>query len=483
MAYNNNNEQLKGTFQLRLKNSEAADLPGSFQDEVIESAFNTYHPSQRFSDKATEKAFEKHFAEKYLNQVRLSIFVGLIGFLLFYAIAFYVDQDPTGQAMVFMNAIPLYITPLFIAFFLVTLHSSAIPRFQLYLSIGVNLVNLIWVHSIYKHMPPGTGATLGLGVFIIIMTFNYVALRLRFYWSLASGLILSLNFLIPSYGLLVAGVQSGAFSAQHYWLSSHFSHSGPYFYQVGIIVVFNAIGAVSAYFFGRLERQSYLRKTIVEDQKKLLQAEQQRSESLLLNILPRHVAKQLLHSQEKVIEHYDSLSILFVGIAGFSQLFKPYSSKELVRLVNEIFGEFDKIVEKHNGEKIKTIGDTYMAVCGLYGRENHCELAAQIALDIQKYISKLRDKNGKPIQIRIGMHCGPAVAGVIGSHKFAFDIWGSSVNIASRMESQGEPGKTQLSDTIHKHLSHSFLTERRGNITIKGKGEMDTWWLKHQTSS
>jgi PAS domain S-box-containing protein len=208
-----------------------------------------------------------------------------------------------------------------------------------------------------------------------------------------------------------------------------------------------------------------------------LYLEQQKAEALLLNILPKAIADQLKQNQtEHIAEHFDQITILFADIVGFTPLSSQMSPTELVNILNQIFSAFDHLAEQHQLEKIKTIGDAYMIVGGLpVAREDHAEAIAQMALDMQQAVSQF---NHHPsLQIRIGINTGSVIAGVIGIKKFSYDLWGDTVNVASRMESQGEPGKIQVTAATYEQLKHQFIFEERGEIEVKGKGRMTTYWL------
>lgn len=209
-----------------------------------------------------------------------------------------------------------------------------------------------------------------------------------------------------------------------------------------------------------------------------LQAEQEKSERLLLNILPQAIAEKLKQGTIAIAEQFDLASILFADIVGFTSLAARMLPIELVNLLNQIFSTFDQLADTHGLEKIKTIGDAYMVAGGLPVPQKDCIVAiADMALDMQKAISDFQTQTGESFQIRIGIHIGPVVAGTIGMKKFTYDLWGDTVNIASRMESQGLPGKIQVTAETYEHLQHQYILEKRGKINIKGKGEMMAYWL------
>ena len=209
-----------------------------------------------------------------------------------------------------------------------------------------------------------------------------------------------------------------------------------------------------------------------------LRAEQQKSEQLLLNILPGAIAQRLKQEQHAIADRFDEVTILFADIVNFTRLSSGISATELVSLLNEIFSAFDQLAQLHGVEKIKTIGDSYMVVSGIpTSRDDHAEALAQMALDMQQEILKFRQPNGQELKLRIGISTGPVVAGVIGVAKFIYDLWGDAVNVASRMESLGIPGKIQVTEATYQQLKHRYAFEKRGEIEVKGKGAMTTYWL------
>jgi len=205
----------------------------------------------------------------------------------------------------------------------------------------------------------------------------------------------------------------------------------------------------------------------------------ERSEELLLNILPAPIAERLKEANEETIaDDFSEVTILFADIVDFTKLSGRISPHALVDLLNKVFSAFDHLTERHGLEKIKTIGDAYMAVAGLpVARPDHAEAIADMALDMLAEMPRLRAEIGEPLGLRIGMNSGPVVAGVIGDRKFAYDTWGDSVNIASRMESQGMENRIQLTESTYAHLRDGYVCEERGIITVKGKAPMMTYFL------
>jgi adenylate cyclase len=207
--------------------------------------------------------------------------------------------------------------------------------------------------------------------------------------------------------------------------------------------------------------------------------EYQRSESLLQNILPAQIAERLKARKEPVIaDKYEEASILFADIAGFTERASETTPEELVRFLNGAYTEFDRLVEGRGLEKIKTTGDSYMVVSGVpAARPDHAQALADFALAMRASVAELRDPHGRNVSIRIGIACGSVVAGVVGTRKIFYDVWGDAVNVASRMESTGEPGRIQVSADAYDRLKDEFVLELRGPVEIKGKGQMVTWYL------
>lgn len=212
-----------------------------------------------------------------------------------------------------------------------------------------------------------------------------------------------------------------------------------------------------------------------------LKIEQEKSERLLLNILPDAIVVQLKESSDAIADRFDEVTILFADIVDFTALSASIPPKELVIFLNKIFSEFDVLAQKHGLEKIKTIGDAYMLAGGLPTRRpDHAEAVAAMALDMLETIKRFNIDGHKELELRIGINTGVVVAGVIGLRKFIYDLWGDAVNIASRMESHGIPGQIQVSEATYQRLMYKYILDERGLIQVKGKGEMRTYFLRSQ---
>jgi class 3 adenylate cyclase len=214
-----------------------------------------------------------------------------------------------------------------------------------------------------------------------------------------------------------------------------------------------------------------------------LRIEQEKSERLLLNILPKVIAERLKQGQSTIADSFPEVTILFADLVGFTKLSSRVGPAELVGILNEIFSSFDRLVEKHGLEKIKTIGDSYMVGAGFpVPRPDHAEAIAEMALDILEEIPRFHKVDDNPLSMRIGINTGPVVAGVIGTKKFIYDLWGDTVNTASRMESSGVASCIQVTETTYQKLKDKYVLIKRGTIEVKGKGEMTTYLLAGRKS-
>ncbi len=209
-----------------------------------------------------------------------------------------------------------------------------------------------------------------------------------------------------------------------------------------------------------------------------LKVEQEKSEQLLLNVLPRAIANRLKQEQGVLAERFDEVTILFADIVDFTPLSARLTPLALVQLLNQIFSTFDRLAEQYGLEKIKTIGDAYMVAGGVpVARNDHAVAVMEMAIAMRREVKQFVQDDGRPIQLRIGINTGTVIAGVIGVSKFSYDLWGDAVNIASRMESQGLPGRIQVTEATYQRLCDRYAFENWGAITIKGKGKMTTYLL------
>jgi adenylate cyclase len=209
------------------------------------------------------------------------------------------------------------------------------------------------------------------------------------------------------------------------------------------------------------------------------EAEYERSETLLANILPATIAERLKDPSRNIIaDKYDDASILFADIAGYTKRASDTTPSDLVRFLDRLYTDMDALVDRHGLEKVKTSGDSYMVVSGVpQPRDDHMEALACLALDMAAAVADLKDPQGREVPLRIGLAAGPVVAGVVGARKFFYDVWGDAVNVAARMETTDVEGRIQVPHDVYERLNHAFLLEERGEVDVKGKGVMHTWYL------
>jgi adenylate cyclase len=228
----------------------------------------------------------------------------------------------------------------------------------------------------------------------------------------------------------------------------------------------------------RLRDQEALRMRQLKRQHEALASEQAKTEQLLLNILPRKIAQRLKAGEEHIADAFPNVSVLFADMVGFTAMSRTMTASALVEVLGDLFSRFDLITEKHGLEKIKTIGDCYMLAGGVpEPSDDHAHAVIDAALEFCTALEDMRERTGGALRMRIGVHSGPIVAGVIGLRKFTYDLWGDTVNVASRMESTGEPGRIHVSVNTANLIRKDFQLESRGSIEVKSLGQVETFFV------
>lgn len=231
----------------------------------------------------------------------------------------------------------------------------------------------------------------------------------------------------------------------------------------------------------QLRDQEAKRMRLLKQQHEALVQEQEKTEQLLLNILPRKIAQRLKAGEEHIADACPNVSVLFADMVGFTKMSRTMSASQLVEVLGDLFSRFDLITEKHGLEKIKTIGDCYMLAGGVpEPRDDHAEAVVDAALEMCTALQEMHERTGGALQMRIGVHSGPIVAGVIGIRKFTYDLWGDTVNVASRMESTGQPGKVHVSPATAELIAKSFKLTHRGQIEVKSLGMVETYFVEER---
>ena len=413
--------------------------------------------SLHFADAALERAFREERAGKMLKPFRAAILFVMVILLLAWALLPQIlSANPdvrSRYAVPMLISMAIYIYAYARSYFV----ASFLRRQQFILLLGV-WATTAGVVAFCSLLPPALLDTIGL-ILLTIHTLNlYNLLRLRFPLACVAGWSTAIIYLgYFNYTGALAGTD----------LTGH---------AVALLFA-NLFGMIAGYQFDQGARREFLAM-------RLLGQERERSERLLLNVLPVAIAERLKSSSDSIADHSAEVTVLFADIVGFTPLSAKKSPQDLVRLLDLIFSEFDALAEKHGLEKIKTIGDAYMAAAGLpEQRANHAQAAAKMAKDMLAAVARIAAETGEALALRIGLNSGPVVAGVIGRKKFIYDMWGDTVNTASRMESHGVPGEVQLSEATAAFLRQTFALTERGAIQVDGKGEMRTFLLGEQIQS
>ena len=316
---------------------------------------------------------------------------------------------------------------------------------QVFIGLGLVLVHAFWLASVPVI---GERITDYVGVLPINIMMTFLVSGLMFRWA-----------------RLIAVAASLAYAAA--LLAAHPSPAAPILY----LVVSGVYAGFAAYVAERARREAWADAQVLD-------AERERSERLLLNVLPPSIARRMKDGEETIADRFDQAAVLFADIVGFTKMSSGMDPAELVHMLDDIFSRFDAIAADLDLEKIKTIGDCYMLGCGLPTERRPGDArVAEAALRMQAAVRDVAAERGLALDVRIGMHCGPVVAGVIGDSKFIYDLWGDTVNVASRMESTAPEGQIQISGAMRERLE-GFVIEERGEVELKGKGLQRTWLLK-----
>jgi class 3 adenylate cyclase len=411
----------------------------------------------RFRDPATETAFRQWFALEAVAFIRLAIAASAVGWL-----AAWVGLGlaiPRG----FGPSTPWTATtvPLLSIAYLATRHPG---RAMLVICGVVNAISgviAVWGVSFGVLDSPALSS-------LVLVLYTFFAFTIfRFPPSIGAAAVAVYG--VVHQALVVRAHHRGTLSTTDAWIDSTIPWVA---YVIGVLVCCVLI---------RLSRDAYRRERIIDKQQQVIAAERERSDALLRNVLPDPVAERLKVSDEPIADFFPEVTVLFADICGFTRLATRVPPRELVELLNEVFSRFDALTAACGAEKIKTIGDAYMVVAGIpEPRADHVEAIADLALEMRAAVADLDDRTGAELQCRLGIATGPAVAGVIGQKRFAYDLWGNTVNMAARMESHGVAGRIQVTSAVCERLHATHVLEPRGCIEVKGVGPTETWFLERR---
>ncbi|MGZ3418029.1 MAG: adenylate/guanylate cyclase domain-containing protein [Polyangiales bacterium] len=404
----------------------------------------------RFADGSLEREIVAESSEESRRFVRFAFVLASVVFLAYGIHDAIVIPEVHTTAWAIRYAV---FGPVAVAAILAT-WAKSFPRIHQWVALAFGLAANVVVLAIGAISPP-TGFFLYTGYAILFVTIGPFIARMN----------------VPTqvlYTLLTI--------ALYCVVDRHRLHGNVVFFSINMTLLsMGTIGALAAFQIEAQGRKSFLQRRLIDAQMEALTAEQRKSEALLLNILPARIAQRLKNETSAIAEGCSDVSVLFSDIVGFTKLSQQVTPEELVRRLNVVFTRFDDLAEELGLEKIKTIGDAYMVVGGLEGRRgDHARKIAEMALGMQKAIREVDASLG----IRVGIHTGPVVAGVIGKKKFSYDVWGDTVNTASRMESHGVPGEIHVTEETKLRLEDHFAFECRGELEIKGKGPMTTYLLR-----
>jgi len=408
-----------------------------------------------------ETSFRRYHSRNSLVIARFGILLTVLLYGLFAVLDVYAAPR-SNQALWFIRfalVIPSLLGVLIFSFHPVFLRILQPMMFMVVLIGSSGILGMIDIIESHGELGYQTYYT---GLMLVIMAAHSIY-RLRFFHALLASC------------LVLAGYESIAIMHQKLLYSGDgmaLFISNNFFFLSTLI-----LGMATSYFI-----EVYIRRVFVQRIK--LAQEEEKSNRLLLNVLPREIAATLKEREGIIAEHYDNASILFADLTDFTPFSASMTPHEVVGLLNEIFSHFDDLAAQYGLEKIKTIGDCYMLASGVpQGRHDHAQVIARVGLAMLDYVEGRSFGGGRRMSLRIGINSGPVVAGVIGRKKYIYDLWGDTVNVASRMESHGASGSIQVTGSVHELIKNDFACEPKGSIYVKGKGLMPVWHVVAEKTS
>ena len=405
-----------------------------------------------------ESAYRNDFANRTLKMQRRFIAFGFILYGLFSFLDYYAMPRTHQIAWILRALMEPFVAVLFLATYKQSWQQKMYWLINLWL-LAMNVTILLMIATAQENELAFTFYPIGL---MLVLICGYVTSS-HLGYATVQGWLAIIGYLFV--GIFEQRMLMGPSTSLRFFTLNFF------------IVGLNIIGMMLGYTLERTNRLAFLQRLVIEQQSAEALELKAESERLLLNVLPATVAERLKHG-ETVADYYEHAAILFADIENFTPYSAEKSPSDVVDLLNQIFSAFDELAEKYGLEKIKTVGDAYMVVSGVpTSRPDYLEALVEMAFEMQNVMEGFRDKNLRKFNLRIGINSGPVVAGIIGSKKFSYDLWGDTVNVASRMESFGLPGRIQVTEEVYQRLKHQYLFEERGTISIKGKGEMAVYLL------
>ena len=414
-----------------------------------------YADKLRFPDEVIETRFQADYHANTVSTTRLALVLGLILYSLFGILDVYAIPVSKDVVWIIRYAI---VAPVIVAALLATFASSLQEYTQAFMCAVVAVSGLGIAAMIAITTEAEFGNRFYFTGLILISMWGYSLSRLRFWYAVLANVIIMI-------GYEFASIEMKKLLESETGIVIFTMHN---FFFLGA----NVIGMFASYYLERYTRRDFL-------QKYTIQAQRDRADKLLYNVLPEPIAERLKESTETIAEEFSSATVLFADIVNFTPISARFGPLEVVEMLNELFSQFDELVDKYGVEKIQVAGDGYMVAAGVpTPRPDHATVIAQLALDMLDCVKTGNFLGGKhPIEIRIGLNSGPLSAGVIGRKKYFYALWGDMVNTASRMESHGESGKIQITRATYELVRDEFECESVGEITVKGKGKLEAWHL------
>ena len=399
----------------------------------------------RFNDRQLEERFLAERAARELRQVRWALILAVCLNLIFLVLDYLVITEGVGPALAIRFVWALPATGLGLAL-------TYAPFFARHMELLTAIVALAATGFYAAINTVSNTPDVYLSGFIIILFFVNILIPLSFSASLRISVTITAIFAVAI--PLTRQISLGSLLT----IYSQF---------LATLVA----GTFAVYLFNVFRRQEFLSSEKIADQSR-------QYFGLLTRILPHSIVARMEDGEEQIADNVQSAAVLFADIVAFTEMAARHPPDAVLRSLNALFKRFDELVGKHGLEKIKTIGDAYMVAGGVpETRDGHIRAIAELALDMHDAAAAHLGPDENPVQLRIGVHAGPLVAGVVGESRFGYDIWGDTVNVASRMQSHCDPGSTQVTEAIYNELRDAYTFDPTGKIAVKGKGKMEAWRL------